>query len=670
MVARETLVELYEQMYKIRYYNERMQAEYESGSGEIPSGIHGSMGQEAPAAGICQHLDTDDWALSAHRSPHVALAKGMSLRELLAEQLGKEGGVCDGKAGEQHLLDAQAQFISGAIIAQQLPTATGLALAQQKKGTDNVVVAYMGEGAANQGGFYECLNLASVWNLPIVFVIEDNDWGISTPKERVTAVEDNSLRAAGQDMPGDRIEDNNVLSIYERAGEAIERARNGDGPTLLEIQTYRLMGHFFADPESYRSEDEFEQMRDRDCLTILESHLGASGVDEDELSRIEGCVEDAVDSAMEYAISQPPADTDIAVQDVFVDSTFTSDSLATAELPPDTVGASTYDRMSPAVVDGIREQMQVDESVFLMGEDIGEFGGVFDSTDGLYDEFGPERVRETPISETAFIGAGVGAALEGFRPVVELMYVDFAGVAFDQIYNEMAKVCYMSGGTHNVPMVLMTAVGMTPYQDPTHTQTLYGTFAHLPGMKVVVPSTPFDAKGLMTSAIADDNPVVYMFHKQLMLGMFDFAEGTWNTVPDQDYHIPIGNADIKREGSDITVATIGLHVHRALAAATQLADEGIDVEVLDLRTISPLDEESLIKSVQRTGRLLVVDEDYQSFGLSGELISHVSEQIPGSLDAVGRLTTPDAPVPYAPSLKESVIPNEDGIIAEIREMVD
>jgi pyruvate/2-oxoglutarate/acetoin dehydrogenase E1 component len=328
---------------------------------------------------------------------------------------------------------------------------------------------------------------------------------------------------------------------------------------------------------------------------------------------------------------------------------------------------SQYDRIAPPVVDGIRTEMNQDEDVFLMGEDIGPFGGIFDSTEGLHEEFGDERVMETPISETGFIGAGVGAALAGFRPIVELMYVDFAGVAFDQIYNEMAKVCYMSGGSHNVPMVLMTAVGMTPYQDPTHTQTLYSTFSHHPGMKVVVPSSPYDAKGLMQSAIRDDNPVVYMFHKQLLLGMTDFAD-VGLEVPNEDYKVPIGEADIKRQGSDVTIATVGLHVQRALKAAEQLSEEGLDAEVLDLRTLVPLDEASVLDSVAKTNRLLVVDEDYQSFGLSGELIARVSEKQPESLNATARLATPDAPVPYSPPLKDAVVPNVEDIIQSARDL--
>jgi pyruvate dehydrogenase E1 component beta subunit len=328
------------------------------------------------------------------------------------------------------------------------------------------------------------------------------------------------------------------------------------------------------------------------------------------------------------------------------------------------------DRMAPAVVAGLREEMERDDDVFVMGEDIAEFGGVFDSTEGLYEEFGGDRVMNTPISETGFIGAGVGAALAGFRPVVELMYVDFAGVAMDQIYNEMAKVSYMSGGSHSVPMVLMTAVGMTPYQDPTHGQTLYGTFAHFPGLKVVVPSSPYEAKGLMHSAVRSDDPVVYMFHKQLMLGMFEFADGVRTDVPEEDYEVPVGTAHVKREGADVTIATLGLHVHKALEAADRLESEGIDVEIVDLRSLVPLDTDLLLESVEKTGRLLVVDEDYQSFGVSSELLARVTESRPDALEAAARLTVPDVPVPYSPALKEELIPETDDITTEVRNLVE
>ncbi|MFB6106269.1 MAG: alpha-ketoacid dehydrogenase subunit beta [Halobacteriaceae archaeon] len=326
--------------------------------------------------------------------------------------------------------------------------------------------------------------------------------------------------------------------------------------------------------------------------------------------------------------------------------------------------------MSPAVVAALREEMHRDDDVFVMGEDVGEYGGVFDSTAGLYEEFGGERVMDTPISETGFIGAGVGASLAGLRPVVELMYVDFAGVAFDQIYNEMAKISYMSGGERTVPMVLMTAVGTTPYQDPTHAQTLYGTFAHLPGMNVVVPSCPRDAKGLLASAVRSDDPVVYMFHKQLMLGMFDFADGLDDPAPEEPYTVPLGSADVKRAGEDVTVATTGLQVHAALDAAERLAREGVSVEVLDLRSLVPLDEAALLESVRATNRLLVVDEDYRSFGVSGELVARVTEAAPGALEAVDRLALPDTPIPYAPALKAELFPGAEDVAAAARALVE
>lgn len=317
MLATDTLRDVYRDMYEIRYYNQKLQEEYDKGR-SIPSGIHGSMGQEAPAVGVCHHLRQEDWAFASHRSPHVALAKGSDMKELIAEQLGKEGGMCDGKAGEQHILDEKANFISGAIVAQHLPSASGVALAHKKRGNDRVAVGFIGDGAANQGAFYECLNFASVFDLPIVFVIEDNAWGISTPKDRVTAVEDNSKRAVGQDMPGKRIEDNDVVTIYEEAGKAIERARNGEGPTLLEIKTYRQMGHFFEDPEDYRTEEELREMRENDCMSKVTEHVRDAGIPEEDIADIQAEVEQQVDEAVEYALNQPWPDTDIATQDVFV----------------------------------------------------------------------------------------------------------------------------------------------------------------------------------------------------------------------------------------------------------------------------------------------------------------------------------------------------------------
>jgi len=323
-----------------------------------------------------------------------------------------------------------------------------------------------------------------------------------------------------------------------------------------------------------------------------------------------------------------------------------------------------------AMQEAISQRMARDDSVFVMGEDVGPYGGIFSSTTGLIDRFGPERVLDTPISETAFIGLGIGAAVEGMRPIVELMFADFFGVCMDQIYNHMAKIHYESGGNVRVPMVLMTAAG-GGYGDGTqHSQCLWGTFAHLPGMRVVVPSNPYDAKGLMTAAIDSDDPVVFMFHKGVMgLGWMSKNDRSIGAVPEAEYIVPIGKARVAREGTDVTIVTLSLSVHHSLDVAEKLAPEGISVEVIDLRSLVPLDREAIVRSVSKTGRLVVVDEDYQSFGLSGEVIAVVAEHDPSLLKRVSRVCVPDVPIPYAHALEYAVLPTAARIEAVVRNVV-
>ena len=325
---------------------------------------------------------------------------------------------------------------------------------------------------------------------------------------------------------------------------------------------------------------------------------------------------------------------------------------------------------SKAMVEAIRQEMERDPSVFVIGEDVGAYGGIFGSTTGLLDTFGPDRVMDTPISETAFIGLGIGAATEGLRPIVELMFVDFFGVCMDQIYNHMAKIHFESGGNVKVPMVLMTAVGGGYSDGAQHSQCLWGTFAHLPGMKVVVPSNPADAKGLMTAAIRDDNPVLYLFHKGLqgLVWMAKQSRAT-GTVPEEPYEVEIGKAAVAREGSDVTVVTLSLSVQHAIEVAEELAPEGIDVEVIDLRSLVPLDRDAIAASVAKTGRLVVVDEDYQSFGLSGEVVATVVERGVALTAPPVRVAVPDVPIPYARELEYAVLPRQDRIRAAIREVV-
>jgi len=324
-----------------------------------------------------------------------------------------------------------------------------------------------------------------------------------------------------------------------------------------------------------------------------------------------------------------------------------------------------------AIAEAIAQEMDADPTVFVMGEDVGVYGGIFGATEGLLDEFGPDRVKDTPISETGFIGAGIGAAIHGMRPIVELMFVDFFGVCMDQIYNNMAKIHYFSGGNIKVPMVLTTAVGGGYSDAGQHSQTLWGMFAHLPGMKVVVPSNPYDAKGLMIAAIRDDNPVVYMFHKGVLgLGWMTNNPRATGVVPEAPYEVPIGKAAIAREGSDVTIVTVGLSVHKALDAAEKLAEEGVSAEILDLRSLVPLDREAICASVEKTHRLIVVDEDYQSFGMSGEVITTAIEGAFDYLDAPPvRVTTPDTPIPYSHPLEAWALPSTERIMRAAQAML-
>ena len=327
--------------------------------------------------------------------------------------------------------------------------------------------------------------------------------------------------------------------------------------------------------------------------------------------------------------------------------------------------------MSKAIAEAIAQEMERDQNVFVMGEDVGAYGGIFSATTGLLERFGPERVMDTPISETGFLGAALGAAMEGMRPIAELMFVDFFGVCMDQIYNHIAKNTYFAGGNVRVPLVLMTATGGGYNDAGQHSQSLWGTFAHMPGLKVVVPSTPRDAKGLMISAIREDNPVLYMFHKGLMgLGWMTVVKDATGSVPEEPYAIPLGKADVKRPGTDVTIASVSMGVYRALEAAQELEQEGISAEVLDLRTLVPLDREAIVASVKKTRRLLVVDEDYLSYGMSGEVAATAAEHAFEYLDApVKRLAVPDVPIPYSRPLEQFVLPDGPKIVRAVKELL-
>ncbi len=675
-LTREIALKMYETMWKIRIFENTIREAYYEGkqplfniaAGPIPGEMHLSAGQEPAAVGVGIHLRPDDFVSATHRAHHVAIAKGVDLKKMAAEIFGKKTGLGKGKGGHMHLFDANVNFGCSGIVGASFPQATGAALAFKMMGKDNVAVAYGGDGAANQGTFHESLNLAAIWKLPVIFVIEDNKWAISVPKSKSTAVERNSDRAAAYGIPGIFVPDNDLFAMFEAAKQAVERARRGDGPTLIEIETYRFYGHFEGDPEVYRPKEEKEEIMRKDPLKRVKEELVKRGwLDDETDEEIKARARAEVEEAVKLARESPYPDPKEALEDVF----------ANPPLPPEKLVEPEYregDRKLPmykAIAEAIDQEMERDKRVFYMGEDVGVYGGIFGVTQGLYEKYGPERIRDTPISESAFIGAAVGAAAVGMRPIVELMFVDFLGVTYDQIFNHMAKNHYMSGGQVKMPVVLTTAIGGGYSDAAQHSQVLYALFAHVPGLKVVVPSNSFDAKGLMISSIRDDDPVVYMFHKGLLgLPWMPYPETAITHVPEEPYEIPLGKARVVREGKDVTIVATALMVHRALEAANALEKQGISAEVIDLRTLVPLDKKTVVDSIKDTGRLLVVDEDYKSYGLTGEIAAVALEEAFTYLKApFKRLAVPDVPIPYSRPLEQEVIPSTERIINAVKELV-
>jgi len=663
----EIQVGLYRVMTRIRLFEESIGAVYidEMAEGRSLLGeLHLSIGQEAVAAGVSAHLRREDSVTSYYRGHGHAIAKGADIGKVAAEILGRESGLCRGKGGHMHLFDASNNFSTTGIVGAQLPLGLGPALAFKILGKALVSTTFFGDGAANQGTFHESMNLASVWKLPVIFVCEDNAWAMSVPKTASTSVQDNAQRAAGYNMPGVIVDGNDVLAVWKVARDAVAHARSGKGPTLFDCKTHRFRGHIEGDQQIYRSKEEAEEWLNKDPIARMKKHLLGKGLlTQSESDRIEAEEKEKVHSAIEFARRSPWPRPEESVDSVFEETSEPSEPMIELGAREITFGE--------AITEAMRQEMERDSRIILLGEDVrvGLGGGAFGCSTGLHEQFGDQRVLDTPISESAFIGASIGAASVGLRPIVELQFIDFFGVAMDQIYNQMAKIHYMSAGGFKVPLVLRAAMGGGYGDAAQGSQCLYSIFAHIPGLKVAVPSSPYDAKGLLIRAIRCDNPVLFLEHKLLYSVPF-LPFGVSGPVPDQEYEIPFGKAVKRRSGKDVTVVAVALMVHKSLAAAERLAKERIDVEIIDLRTIVPLDRESILDSVAKTGRLLVVDEDYLSFGLSGEIIALTCERLEGKLKRPPqRIAVPDVPIPASSPMEQYVIPNEERIYRSIKSLM-
>ncbi|WP_246693528.1 MULTISPECIES: thiamine pyrophosphate-dependent enzyme [unclassified Mesorhizobium] len=657
---RKILLDLFERMVLLRRFESI--AQIACRKGETPGFLHLYIGEEATGVGVCAHLRPTDWVTSTHRGHGHALAKGADPGRVMAELFGKADGICGGRGGTMHLYDRSVGlFGTNGIVAAGIGHAVGIGMSARQQGRDDIGVAFFGDGAANHGGFHEALNFAAVQRAPAVFICENNLYATATPLKSVTLNPEIASKAASYGMPGVAVDGNDVFAVWLAMKEATERARAGKGPTLIEAKTYRTVGHHEGDPVigTYRTQEELDAWIKRDPIDMFRRKLIEDyGIaDAEALAAIEARIETVVEQALTFARNSPEPDPATVRLHVFADPINPP-----AALQPRAVGETRMQGWLEAVRDGLAEEMRANPAILYFGEGTGERGGSFAHTKNLWQEFGAERMVDTPISEQGFTAAAVGASATGARTVSDLMFADFAFETAGQIFLQAAKLRYMTSGLMSAPMVVRVGAGALRSSGPHHSGIYHPIFAHMPGLIVCVPSTPADAKGLMKTALRAGDPVIMLEPKAL------FASK--DEVPVGEHFVPFGVARIARTGTDISIVAAGQMVQRVLEAADLLAGEGIEAEVIDPRTIMPLDIDSIVASVRKTHRLLIVDEAWAMCGLGGEIAQAINELAFDELDAPpGRLHTAPTSHPFAPVLERAMLVDTARIAQGVRDVI-
>jgi pyruvate/2-oxoglutarate/acetoin dehydrogenase E1 component/TPP-dependent pyruvate/acetoin dehydrogenase alpha subunit len=633
------LKEIYRQMTRIRAVDKAIQAGLSSG--KFMFTYWPMTGQEAIPATISQLVTTRDYMVTTYRGIHDQVAKGVPLEGLFAEALGRIDGLNKGKGGSPHISDpSSGSMLTTAIVGAGAPIANGLAFAVRSRGEDRVTIVNFGDGATSIGAVHEAMNLAGAWKLPVIFLCQNNQIGEYTKIPDYTASKDFASRAAGYGFTGVKLDGNDPAAFYKGMKAVIEQVRRGEGPVFVEALTMRLGPH----------------------AGVGDSH---------EISKEELKAAEAAQSEVERAISAALASKVTPVEetllDVYADPSVVPRRGHYRKREPEAAvsGPTKAMAMYEAVGHAQELALAADANVFLLGEDIGDPpGGVFATSRGLQTKFGKKRVLPTPIAEQAIIGVGIGAALVGMRPVAEIMFSDFAGVCLDQIVNHAAKQRYMSGSATHVPMTIRMLVGGgIGGFGAQHSQSLEALLLHTPGLKLAYPSTPYDAKGLLLSCIFDEDPCVHMESMMLLMT-------TKEEVPLGDYRIPLGVAKVRREGMDISLITYGWQVQQCLAAAEELQKEGVSAEVIDLRTLVPLDYTRVLESVKKTRRALVVHAATEFCGFGGELASTINEELFSTLKApASRLGAEYAPIAYSREIEMSQVPYANAIAARVRALM-
>lgn len=661
--SNETLIEMMKRILRIRYYEEAIIDLKKKA--EVPGGTHLCIGHEATLVGACMASGDNSYMTGSHRSHGHPIAKGGRLNQLMAELMARTTGVCKGKGGSLHLADFSVGSLGeSGIVGGNLPIAAGAGLSSKLRGaSDEVTLAFFGDATTAMGAFHESINMAAAWKLPVVYVCENNLYGVTTPTSEVCNLRDMAERAAGYNVPGVIVDGQDPIAVYEAVHAACERARAGEGPTFVECKTYRFREHaemlFIAEP--YRSEEELnEWMQHRDPVKNFPQFLIDNGVVSTEQSQqiIDG-VRAEIAAAIEFGHNSPrptPAD---AFDDLYCETPVVGNVISTF----------TVDRPEPevkreiiylkAINEAQHEELNRDPSVIVFGEDVRSnlWGGTSFAT-----EFSKQRVFDTPLSEVGFSGAAIGAAMTGMRPVVDMTIASFLYVAMDQLVNQAAKSRYMFGGQATLPVTYRASMMYGMAIGAHHSDRPYPMFMNVPGLKIIAPSSPFDAKGLLKAAIRDDNPVLCFEDAQVWM--------TSGHVPTEDYIVPLGVADIKRRGTDVTLVGISGGVRVALEAAEALAELGVSAEVVDPRTLVPLDIDTIVTSVAKTGNLVVIDPAHKTCSAASEICTLVMEHAFESLKtAPVRITTPDTQIPFAPEMELPLYPNMERVITAVKQQL-